>query len=111
MAKYGLLIDLDRCVGCKTHEIVCKKEGNEVVRQPLITISRTTDEGKKVMQYLPFVQAECSKSKLCVQRVGHGQKPRCIAACMAQARRFGQVEELVEYIRTKNMPHAYLMPF
>ncbi|MFZ3252653.1 MAG: hypothetical protein WA133_00020 [Syntrophales bacterium] len=23
-----------------------------------------------------------------------GQKPRCIAACMAQARRFGQVEEL-----------------
>src|SRR3989304_6178838 len=69
MAKYGLLIDLDRCVGCRTHEIVCKKEGNEVVRQPLITISRTTDEGKKVMQYLPFVQAECSKSKLCVQRV------------------------------------------
>ena len=30
---------------------------------------------------------------------------------MAQARRFGQVEELVEYIKTKNMPYAYLMPF
>ncbi len=111
MAKYGLLIDLDRCVACRSHEIVCEGENNEVVRQPLVTVTRTTKEGKTVMNYLHFVQARCGHSKLCAKRVGQGLEPRCIAACTAQARKFGQIEELTEYIRTNNIPHAHLIPF
>ena len=112
MAKYGLLIDLDRCVGCRSHEIVCKGENNnELVRQPLVIVTRTTKEGKTVMNYLHFVQARCSNSKLCAQRVGQGLDPRCIAACTAQARKFGKIEELTEYIRSSKIPHAHIIPF
>ena len=111
MARYGLLIDLDRCIGCRTHELVCQEEGNQVVRQPLLTEARTTSDGNKVMQYLPFVQAKCSLSRTCAERVGQKLKPRCVLTCPAQARQFGEIEELAEYIEKKAIPHAYIIPF
>ncbi|MBI4330985.1 MAG: hypothetical protein HY673_06875 [Chloroflexi bacterium] len=111
MAKYGLLIDLDRCIGCRTHEVVCKTEGNEIVRQPLVSVSRVTPDGEPVLQYLHFVQARCGLSRSCAGRVGKGLAPRCVAACQAGARQFGRVEELFDYARAKNIPHCTIIPF
>ncbi len=111
MARYGMLIDLDRCIGCRTHEVVCQQEGNATVRQEMLSICLTTEEGKKVLRYLPLVLEKCSASRACAQRVKAHLSPRCVGSCPAQARKFGRVEELVEYIASKRLPHAHLIPF
>ncbi len=111
MARYGILIDLDRCIGCRTHEVVCQQEGNATVRQDTLSICRTNAEGKKVLRYLPVVQERCSTSKTCTQRVKEHLSPRCIGSCPAQARKFGKVEELVDYVTRRRIPHTHLIPF
>ena len=111
MAKYGTLINLDRCTGCRTHEVVCRTEGNEAIRQPLIAISQPGPDGTPILEYCHFVQAKCGLSRSCAERVGQGLDPRCIGACQSKARVFGQMEKLVEYMKDKNMPHCVIIPF
>ncbi len=111
MARYGILIDLDRCIGCRTHEVVCQGEGNACVRQEMISVCRSTPEGKKVLQYLPFVQEKCSSSRTCAERVKEHLAPRCIGACPARARTFGEAAELAEYMTKEHIPHGHLIPF
>lgn len=111
MARYGILVDLDRCIGCRTHEVVCQLEGNATVRQDTLTICRATPEGKKVLQYLPFVQEKCSSCQICAERVKKHLSPRCIAACPARARIFGEVTELADYIKKEHIPNGHLIPF
>ncbi|MBI4332211.1 MAG: hypothetical protein HY673_13115 [Chloroflexi bacterium] len=111
MARYGILIDLDRCIGCRTHEVVCQGEGNVTVRHEMLSVSRANPEGTKVLQYLPVIQEKCSSCRTCAQRVKEGLEPRCIAACPARARVFGEFAGLADYIAREKIPHAHLAPF
>ena len=111
MARYGILIDLDRCIGCRTHEIVCQQEGNTVVRQDTLSICRTTEEGQKILHFLPFVQEKCSSSLACVERVKEHMLPRCIESCPARARKFGEGGELMDYVKSEHIPHVQVVPF
>ena len=111
MAKYGLLFNLDRCVGCRAHEAVCLVQGNKVIRVPILAVARTTAEGNQVMQYLPFVQAKCRLSKPCAVRIGKGLAPSCVLACPARAMQFGEIGQLAKYIEEKGIPHTHLVPF
>ena len=112
MAKYGLLFNLDRCTGCRTHMVVCRHEGNEIIRLPMYTVAKTAPGSSEgTMWYFPFQQAKCRTSKECAKRVGNGLKPRCVLNCPAQALQFGRIEELMEYIKEKSIPHSHIVPF
>ena len=66
-----VVIDDDRCIGCKMCIQVC----------PFGVIS-LSGEGKGVL-----------KCDLCVERLAQGQEPACVCACPTGALRFGDVEE------------------
>ena len=112
MAKYGLLFNLDRCTGCRTHEIVCRHEGNEIISKPMHTVAKSAPGSSEAkMWYFPFSQRQCHTSKECAKRVASGLKPRCVENCPAEALQFGKIEELMEYIKEKSIPHSYIAPF
>jgi molybdopterin-containing oxidoreductase family iron-sulfur binding subunit len=71
MAKYGLLIDLDRCQGCYACEVACKQE-NELPVGPrlkqVFTLGPEKVGPKLFMEYLPVMCMHC-------------ENPPCAAAC------------------------------
>lgn len=61
-AKYGILIDLDRCQGCMACEVACKQENDLPVGPRLKQVLTLGPEkiGKKlVMEYLPVMCMHC----------------------------------------------------
>jgi Fe-S-cluster-containing dehydrogenase component len=64
MAKYALLYNLDRCIGCRTCMVICRQEGNELIKSPIHTVAHTNpgfSEG--VMWHFPVPMAEHRTSK------------------------------------------------
>jgi Fe-S-cluster-containing dehydrogenase component len=71
MARKTLVIDLDRCIGCKSCEVACKQE-NEVVLgsawNKVITRGPTGTYPDIEMYYFPAVCQQC-------------EKPECVKVC------------------------------
>ena len=112
MATFALLYNLDRCIGCRTCMVVCRQEGNEIIRMPIHTVAKSSPGASEgLMWHFPVPMAEHRTSKECARRVGEGLKPRCALNCPAQAIEFGRIEQLAQYIEEKRIPHAYLSPF
>ncbi len=112
MAKYGLLYNLDRCIGCRTCMVICRQEGNKIIRSPIQTFAKTQPgQSEGIMWHFPVSIAKHSTSKECARRVAEGLKPRCSLNCPAKAIEFGRIEELAEYAKKKGIPHAVLSPF
>ncbi len=100
MTKYGLLIDMERCIGCRTHEVICRSQGSGVVR--LKTVPLTIEIGdNRVTQFVPFLQQRCSRSPVCAKRIKNGLKPACVEQCPARARIFDEINKLSSYISNK----------
>ena len=76
-AEGPVLIDVERCIGCKFCIAVCPFG--------VITLSR---DGKAAL-----------KCDLCVERLQEGQEPACVEACQTGALRFGEVAEVVARTR------------
>ena len=74
-----VLIDVDKCIGCKFCVAICPFG--------VITLPR---EGKVVL-----------KCDLCIERLKEGVEPACVEACPSGALRFGEVAELVHDRRHK----------
>jgi carbon-monoxide dehydrogenase iron sulfur subunit len=74
-----VLIDQDRCIGCKLCMVVC----------PFGVISLRSD-GKGVI-----------KCDACVERTKAGQEPACVAACPTKALRYVSVKELTKTVRQR----------
>jgi len=72
-AEGPVLIDVERCIGCKFCIAVCPFG--------VITLSR---EGKAAL-----------KCDLCIDRLKEGEQPACVEACHTGALRFGTVSEQV----------------
>jgi carbon-monoxide dehydrogenase iron sulfur subunit len=72
-----VLIDQDRCIGCKLCMAVC----------PFGVISVRSD-GKGVI-----------KCDACIERTKAGQEPACVSACPTGALKFVSVEELMKTVR------------
>jgi carbon-monoxide dehydrogenase iron sulfur subunit len=76
-AEGPVLIDVDRCIGCKFCIAVCPFG--------VITMSR---DGKAAL-----------KCDLCIERLKEGQQPACVEACHTGALRFGEITEAVRRAR------------
>lgn len=72
-AEGPVLIDVDRCIGCKFCIAVCPFG--------VITLNR---EGKVAL-----------KCDLCIERLEEGSEPACVEACQTGALHFGEVAEFV----------------
>ena len=97
MAKYGLLIDYDFCIGCRVCEIACKQEHNRPAGDWGIKVMEVEPKiaGGK-LYYFPFPTDNCN---LCGKRVAKGLQPACVQHCLANVMKFGKIEELTQYLQ------------
>jgi len=83
--QYGILVDLDRCVGCYACQVACKQENNASRGTPWIRVNTVGPEmvyGKLRMEYIPLISKECN---LCRAR---GLQPSCADHCPTKALSF-----------------------
>jgi Fe-S-cluster-containing dehydrogenase component len=97
MPTYGLLIDYDFCVGCHVCEVACKQEHNRPAGEWGIHVMAVEPEiaGAK-LYYFPCPTDNCN---LCGKRIAKGLQPACVQHCEAKVMKFGEIEELADYIR------------
>jgi Fe-S-cluster-containing dehydrogenase component len=99
MPRFGLLIDYEYCVGCRSCEVACKMEHHRPPDQPGIIVQEvsSTDPGGKPY-FFPFPTDRCN---LCGRRRAKGLTPSCVKHCWTGVIRFGTIEELAEQMRQK----------
>jgi anaerobic dimethyl sulfoxide reductase subunit B (iron-sulfur subunit) len=99
--KAGILIDLDRCVGCFACEVACRQEnmakedGKKNIR--MIEIGPKTVEGKLLMDYFPILSIDCT---LCRQRLQKDFMPACVASCPTKALLFGGEYDILNLLNS-----------
>ena len=100
MPKFGLLIDYEFCVGCKSCEIACKMEHNRPMDEWGIRVQEAEPESSEGrMYYLPFPTDHCN---LCGKRRARDLAPSCVKHCWTGVIRFGTISELAEQMRNKS---------
>ena len=102
----GLLYDLEYCTGCYSCTVACKQEhgfdadtwGKKVIEQIY-----THPDGHVQVDNVPFPTTLCD---LCNERISSGEddKPACAKACQAGITFYGEVDELVEKMKTLKRP-------
>ena len=100
MAKYGLLIDYEFCVGCRVCELACKKEHNRSDDEYGIFVKEIEPEISGGKQY--FYPVPTDKCNLCGKRISRGKKPACVHNCWANVMSFGKIDDLSEQIKKKS---------
>ena len=84
MARWGMVIDLDKCVGCQTCSVACKAENNVPHGSPEEQVRRTAPFWHKVIAVshgsypavsIDFIPMPCM----------HCDNPPCVTVCPAQA--------------------------
>ena len=79
--QYGILADLERCVGCYTCEVACEQENSHAPETPWIRVSTIGPKmvnGQLRMDYLPMISDRCIFP-------AHGLAPPCVANCPTKA--------------------------
>jgi len=82
---YGIIVDLDLCVGCYACEIACKQENDVPIGIRWIqvfTIGPKKVENELRMDFLPLMTNKCT---LCAHRIRMGMEPRCVESCPVKA--------------------------
>ena len=72
MAKYGIIVDLDRCTGCMTCVIACKQEN---LTPPGVWWNKILELESETLDRITFVRHACM----------HCEDPPCVAACSQAA--------------------------
>lgn len=75
MKEYGIMTDIDKCVGCHACEVACKQENSldvGVFRIKVEQIGPSEENGKLVMTFVPI-------------RCRHCTRPACVEACPSGA--------------------------
>lgn len=102
MARYGLLIDYEFCIGCHTCELACKQEHGFGVGQTGIKLNEIgpieTGADKWSWDYIPTPTDLCD---LCDKRVSQGKKPACVTHCQTGVMKFAPVKELAKFMEIK----------
>ena len=96
--KIGILVDMDRCVGCYACEVACRQENNEKAEKNIriVEIGPKTVAGKLMMDYFPVLSENCT---LCHQRLQMNRMPACVDSCPTQALFFGNEYSLLNLLR------------
>ena len=86
--KVGILVDMDRCVGCYACAVACRqensKEGGKKIH--IMEIGPKTLDGRLLMDYFPILSDNCT---LCRHRLQRDIMPACVASCPTKALLFG----------------------
>jgi Fe-S-cluster-containing dehydrogenase component len=72
MARYGILVDLNRCTGCMTCVIACKEEN---LTPPRVWWQRIVELESEPQAYIVYFRLACM----------HCDDPPCVPACPEQA--------------------------
>ena len=103
MERYGLLFDIDYCVGCNACTVACKQEHgyDEDTWGIKVTELVLKNPGDRVqVDYLPYPTILCD---LCAERIGGGfdDRPSCVKHCMTQCIEYGPVSQLARKMEEK----------
>lgn len=107
MPKYALLIDYEYCSGCQSCEVACKEEHNFPVGKWGIRVfddgpwqKDDSGEGGQCFNWnkIPVPTDLCD---LCADRVAAGREPTCVHHCLANAMKFGTIEEMTAELAKK----------
>ncbi|MBW2066758.1 MAG: oxidoreductase [Deltaproteobacteria bacterium] len=94
MSKFGLLINYEFCVGCRSCEMACKMEHNRPQDQWGIRVRKAElGSSKGKTYYLPLPTEQCN---LCGKRRARGLGPSCEKHCWTGVIRFGTIRELAK---------------
>jgi len=99
--KHGLIVDLDRCVGCHSCEISCKQEFQLPIGEKWITVVQVGPhlvDGTYLMDYVHNVSDGCT---LCEHRVKQGQRPACETNCPTNAIQLLSAPDLLKVIQSR----------
>ena len=100
---YGIVADLDLCVGCYACEIACKQENSIPVGTKWIKVLSIGPKelGDELgMCFVPVMTDECT---LCEHRLQKGLEPRCVENCPTRAMVFCETNtQLLKALRKKS---------
>jgi len=96
----GMLVDLDRCLGCFSCQTACRQANGYDYDTSWLKVVRQTPEeidGELRLFYLiaPFALDKCSE---CITRKN---PPHCVASCMTQCLYVAPIEKLLPMVAKK----------
>jgi sulfur reductase FeS subunit len=93
MGKYGICINLSRCVGCYACVVACQ-EWHQIPAQEnarIRIVEQWKGEYPNVSRIMvPQPTNECD---FCAERIEEGREPICVASCPTEAMVFGDLDE------------------
>ncbi|MBW1996644.1 MAG: oxidoreductase [Deltaproteobacteria bacterium] len=99
MPRFGLLVNYEFCVGCRSCEIACKMEHRRARDEWGIRVQRLQQgPSERRIYYLPFPTDRCN---LCGKRRARGLKPSCEKHCWTGVIKFGTLEDLARSMKGK----------
>ena len=105
----GLVVNLDRCIGCYACEVACKQEHSLAVGEhgiQLHTMGPYEIDGQLAMDFLPLATDKCD---LCADRVASGGRTFCAEVCPTQALSLRAAPEILRLLRSNARVHICKM--
>ena len=101
MAKRrGLVVNLERCMGCFACEVACKQEHGLQEGEPswihVETLGPYEVNGELAMDFLPAVTEQCD---FCEARTASGERAFCVEICPTQALNLRDDEQILRSLR------------
>jgi Fe-S-cluster-containing dehydrogenase component len=84
MARWGMVIDLDRCNGCQACEVACRSENNIPVGGPQVAAEKRTISWMRVRTEMEGTWPEI-RIRFVPQPCMHCDRPPCTLVCPVQA--------------------------
>lgn len=84
MPRWGMVIDLDKCIGCQACTVACRMENNTAIAGP---DQAARERAILWNEVIPFVEGEYPnvKMRLTPRPCMHCENPACIKVCPTQA--------------------------
>lgn len=88
-----VVVDKEKCIGCKLCMEACPYDARHYRENDEGYFGEELNEYEETM-YAAMPSNTVDKCDFCQKKVEAGETPACVAACIAKARHFGELEEL-----------------
>jgi Fe-S-cluster-containing dehydrogenase component len=82
-----VLIDYDKCIGCKYCIIACPYDARYVYHH------EDVEKSEEIHHDAPYHRVHIDKCTFCVHRLEKGKQPACVETCVGEARIFGDLDD------------------
>ncbi|MBW1802462.1 MAG: hypothetical protein JRJ85_17240 [Deltaproteobacteria bacterium] len=92
MAKYGICVNLSRCIGCYACVVACEEWNQIAAKQDarIKIVEQWEGEYPNVSRIMfPELSNDCD---FCPERIEEGIEPICVASCPTEAMVFGNLD-------------------